>query len=70
MSKLQKPDLAKGLLLKSAAVLERTAENMQRFALRHGGLHMELTTDEELGSPEIGLNLAVGQPNVRAGWGD
>jgi GTP-binding protein EngB required for normal cell division len=70
VSKLQKPDLAKRLLLKSAAVLERTAENVQRFALRHGGLHMELTTDEELGSPEIGLNLLVGQPNVRAGRGD
>jgi hypothetical protein len=26
---------------------------------------MEMATDEELGSPERGLNLLVGQPNVR-----
>jgi hypothetical protein len=38
---------------------------MERFALRHGGLHMELVTEEELKSPEKGLNLLVGQPNVR-----
>jgi hypothetical protein len=56
---------ASRLLLHSAAVLERTAENMERFALRHGGLHMELATDEEWGSPEKALNLLVGQPNVR-----
>jgi GTP-binding protein EngB required for normal cell division len=53
------------LLLHSANVLERTAENMQRFALRHGGLHMELATDDDLRSPETALNLLVGQPNVR-----
>ncbi len=58
-------ELAHRLLLRSAAILERTAENMQRFALRHGGLHMELTTDDELRSPETALNLLVGQPNVR-----
>ena len=38
---------------------------MERFALRHAGLHMELVTKEELESPEKGLNLLVGQPNVR-----
>ena len=48
----------------SALVLRRTAENMERLALRQGGLHMEMATDEEL-SPERGLNLLVGQPNVR-----
>lgn len=58
-------ELTNRLLLRSAAALERTAENMERFALRHGGHHMELATDEELGSPEKGLNLLVGQPNVR-----
>ena len=63
-------ELAHHLLLRSAAVLERTAENMQRFALRHGGLHMELAADDELGSPERGLNLVVGQPNVRPAGSD
>jgi hypothetical protein len=60
-------ELAKCLLRHSAIVLERTAENMERFALRHGGLHMELATDEEWSSSEKGLNLLVGQPNVRPG---
>jgi hypothetical protein len=58
-------ELAYRLLLRSATVLERTAENMQRFALRHGGLHMELATEDEMSSPKRALNLLVGQPNVR-----
>ena len=65
LQKAPESDLANRLLLHSATVLERTAENMERFALRHGGLHMELVTKEELESPEKGLNLLVGQPNVR-----
>jgi GTP-binding protein EngB required for normal cell division len=58
-------ELGNRMVLHSALVLRRTAENMERLALRHGGLHMEMATDEELGSPERGLNLLVGQPNVR-----
>jgi GTP-binding protein EngB required for normal cell division len=58
-------ELANQMVVRSAAVLERTAEDMERFALRHGGRHMELVTQEELASPETGLNLLVGQPNVR-----
>ena len=65
LQKAPETNLANRLLLHSANVLERTAENLERFALRHGGLHMELATDDELGSPEKGLNLLVGQPNVR-----
>ena len=57
--------LASQMVAHSAAVLQRTAENMERFAMRHGGHHMELVTDEELASPEKALNLLVGQPNVR-----
>lgn len=58
-------EFATRMMAHSAAVLKRTAENMERYALRHGGLHMELVTDEELEAPEKGLNLLVGQPNVR-----
>ena len=65
VQKAPETELANRMVLQSAVVLKRTAENMERFALRHGGLHMELVTDEELGSPEKGLNLLVGQPNVR-----
>jgi hypothetical protein len=35
---------------------------MERFALRHAGLHMELATKEELESPEKGLNCSLGRP--------
>jgi Dynamin family len=56
--------LANRLVLHCAAALERTAENMERFAMRHGGLHRELLTDDDLASPEKGLNLLVGQTNV------
>ncbi|HTS10839.1 MAG TPA: dynamin family protein [Candidatus Limnocylindrales bacterium] len=58
-------ELAVRMVLRSVRVLRRTAENMERFALRHGGHHLELVTDEELRSPENGLNLLVGQPNIR-----
>jgi GTP-binding protein EngB required for normal cell division len=61
--------LANRMVARSAAVFERIAESMQRFALRHGGLHMELVTEEERQSPEVGLNLLVGQPNVRPSRG-
>ena len=59
------PDLAKSLISHSVAVLQRIAENLERYALRHGGLHMELVTKEELEAPETSLGLLVGQPNVR-----
>jgi hypothetical protein len=58
------------LLLRSAAALERTAKNMQRFTLRHGGRHMELATDDELRPAETALNLLVGQPHVRPAGSD
>ncbi len=58
-------ELANRLVLRSATLLKRIAEDMERFALRHGGRHMELVTDDEFVSPEKGLNLLVGQPNVR-----
>jgi GTP-binding protein EngB required for normal cell division len=57
--------LVNRIVLQSVSVLERTAENLERYALRHGGSHMEWVTKEELESPEKGLNLLVGQPNVR-----
>ena len=57
-------ELAQSIVRHSAVVFERLAESMQRFALHHGGSHMELATQEEYQSPERCLNLIVGQPNV------
>jgi hypothetical protein len=65
LERAPKTELANFMVVQSAAVLECTAENMERLALWHGGRHMELVTKEELESPEKGLNLLVGQPNVR-----
>lgn len=59
--------LAKRMIIHAAEMLQRTAENMERFALRHGGMRIELASDEDWASPEKGLNLLVGQPNVRPG---
>lgn len=69
LQKAPDTELANRMVARSAGVFERIAENMQRFALRQGGLHMELVTGEELQSPERGLNLLVGQPNVRPSRG-
>lgn len=57
-------DLAESMVKHSAGVFERLAESMQRFALHHGGSHMELASQEEYQSAERCLNLLVGQPNV------
>jgi GTP-binding protein EngB required for normal cell division len=58
-------ELAKRMVEHSAAVFDRLSESMQRFALHHGGSHMELVSEEEYQSPERCLNLLVGRPNVR-----
>jgi hypothetical protein len=53
----------------AAVVLERTAENLERYALRHAGRHQEFVSIEERDAPEKALNLLVGQPNVRPDGG-
>ena len=58
-------DLVVELTEYQASVLERLSENLQRFALQHGGSHWERVTDEEQRSPELSLNLLVGPGTVR-----
>lgn len=58
-------DLAARLTEYQANVLERLGENLQRFALQHGGSHWERVTDEERKSPELSLNLLVGPGTIR-----
>jgi hypothetical protein len=58
-------DLAARLTEYQANVLERLGENLQRFALQHGGSHWERVTDEEQRSPELSLNLLVGPGTIR-----
>jgi GTP-binding protein EngB required for normal cell division len=47
------------------AALDRAAENMQRYALKHEGLRRELVSDEEWQAPEFGLALVVGDRRVQ-----
>ncbi len=56
----------KYLLLREAALLERTAEDMQRYAIRHDALRRWLASDEERTSPLRALQLLVGHRNVNA----
>jgi hypothetical protein len=65
LERVPETELAVRMVTQSATVLRRTAENLERFALRHGGHHMEMVTEEEASSPEKALKLLVGQPNVR-----
>jgi hypothetical protein len=54
------------LLSCEAVLLEHTAEDMQRYAIKHGGLRRYLATGEEYNAPLRGLELLVGHRNVNA----
>jgi hypothetical protein len=53
------------LIEQMTSALERVAENMQRYALRHEGLRRELVSEEEWHAPELGLALVVGHRSVQ-----
>ena len=53
------------LIERMTMALERVAENMQRYALRHEGLRRELVSEEEWHAPELGLALVVGHRSVQ-----
>jgi GTP-binding protein EngB required for normal cell division len=54
------------LLLREAAVMERTAEDMQRYAIKHDALRRHLVSQEENDAPLLGLQLLTGHRNVNA----
>ena len=54
------------LLLREAAVMERTAEDMQRYAIKHDALRRYLVSREENDSPLLALQLLTGHRNVNA----
>ena len=55
-----------GLLLNEAAAMERTAEDMQRYAIKHDALRRHLVSKEENDAPLLGLQLLTGHRNVNA----
>ncbi len=54
------------LLYREAAYLERTAEDMQRYAIKHDALRRDLASSEERDSYLQALQLLVGHRNVNA----
>ena len=53
-------ELRNRLFPAEAAVLERLAEDMQRYAVKHDGLRRDLASDEERYAPMLALQLLVG----------
>jgi hypothetical protein len=58
----------RNLLRSHAQLLERTAEDMQRYALRHNALRRYLTSEEERRASQLALLLLAGHRSVNAPW--
>lgn len=59
---------AQNLLHAHARLLERTAEDLQRYALRHDALRRHLTSEEERRASQLALLLLAGHRSVNAPW--
>lgn len=51
-----------------AAFLERTAEDLERYALKHDALRRYLTSEEERRASQIALLLLAGHRNLSSPW--
>lgn len=66
LQRTESPELRNQLLLTEATLLERTAEDMERYAIKHDALRRYLASREESSAPLRGLELVVGHRNVNA----
>lgn len=66
MKQIDDPAVRQHLLLREAAVMERTAEDMQRYAIKHDALRRNLVSKEENDAPLLGLQLLTGHRSVNA----
>jgi hypothetical protein len=66
LTKIDQPSVRRNLLVREAAVLERTAEDMQRYAIKHDALRRYLVSSYENDAPLLGLQMLVGHRNVNA----
>lgn len=64
VSAVRDEDLARTLLQRQATVLERYAEDMKRYAIKHDGLRRHLASREEVTAAERGLLLIAGRREV------
>jgi len=55
---------ARPFIERMATVLERVAESLQGYALKHEGLRRDLTSDEEWHSPDVCLGLLAGHRSL------
>lgn len=65
---LENADVMKQLLEREACLLQRIAEDMQRYSLKHDALRRYLTSDEERDSSLKALLLLVGHRSVSSPW--
>lgn len=59
--------LVTAVLLRQADLLDRLAEDMRHFALKHDGLQRHLTSNEEMTASKRALRVLVGNPRVQGG---
>jgi hypothetical protein len=60
--------MARVLLEFEAAILERLAENMERYALKHDALRRGLQSEDERVAYHRGLSQLVGDKRLRTPW--
>jgi GTP-binding protein EngB required for normal cell division len=68
LRKVPDGDLARSLLDFEAALLERLAENMKRYALKHDALRRDLNSDDERVAYHRSLSHLVGDKRLQAPW--
>jgi hypothetical protein len=66
LKQIEDESLRPRLLLREAAVMERTAEDMQRYAIKHDALRRNLVSQEENDAPLLALQLLSGHRSVNA----
>ncbi|HXJ94741.1 MAG TPA: dynamin family protein [Terriglobia bacterium] len=65
---LPDPEVASHLVAFEAAVLERLAENMERYALKHDALRRGLQSEDECVAYHQALSQLVGDKRLQAPW--
>ena len=58
--------MRRDLLVREAALMERIAEDMERYAIKHDALRRYLASKEENDAPLLGLQMLVGHRNVNS----
>lgn len=68
LRKVPDTEMARSLLDFEAALFERLAENMERYALKHDALRRDLNSDDERVAYHRSLSHLVGDKRLQAPW--